>query len=63
MKHQLPWEILMQIQPFSWIYFVITVGVEELSKFTVSHCTDQQKEGEQQMSTTVMLIPGTGVQR
>lgn len=52
----------MQIQPFSWMYFVITIGVDELSKLTVSHCTDWQKEGEQQMSTTVMLIPGTAVQ-
>lgn len=52
----------MQIQPFSWIYFIITVGVDELSKLTVYHCVDWQKEGEQQMSTTVMLISGTAVQ-
>ena len=49
MKHQLPWGILLQIQPFSWrqwIYFVMMVGVDELSELTLSHCMDQQKKEE-----------------
>lgn len=62
MKHQLPWGILMQIQPFSWIRFVIIVGVDELSELILSYCMDQQKEGEQKMSTAVMLISGAAAQ-
>lgn len=65
MKHQLPGEKKLQIQPFpgkQWIYFVMMVGIDELSEMTLSHGMDQQKAREQQTATKARLIPDTAVQ-